>query len=80
MSGAGPIGILQAMFLVEKGLEVYVAARGLPPNRKSKIVSTIGAQYVSVATTPLKEIPNGFGLMDLIIEASDVWDSECESR
>lgn len=62
--GAGPIGLLIAMALRERHIETYVAAWSKPGNLKSQIVSSIGAQYVSVQETKIQD------QFDLIIEAS----------
>lgn len=68
--GAGPIGLLQAMLLVEQKMEVYVLARSPPGNKKSQLVQQIGAQYLSTLTTSLEQVANKIGKPDFIVEAS----------
>ena len=62
--GAGPIGLLTAMALRERHIDTYVAAWSKPGNLKSQIVSKIGAKYISVQETTIKD------RFDMIIEAS----------
>ncbi|MFH1638668.1 MAG: glucose 1-dehydrogenase [Candidatus Woesearchaeota archaeon] len=64
--GAGPIGLLVAMILRNKGLDTKVAAWSKRGNLKSSIVEEIGAEYVSVQDTELSQL----GKFDIIIEAS----------
>lgn len=68
--GAGPIGLLQAMLLVEQKMDVYVLARSPPGNKKSQLVHQMGAKYLSTTTTSLEQIANAIGKPDFIIEAS----------
>jgi len=66
--GAGPIGLLEAMILRNKGLKTIVAARSEEGNLKSDIVTKIGANYVSTKKIKLKDL----GKFDIIIESSGV--------
>ncbi|MBI4738526.1 glucose 1-dehydrogenase [Candidatus Woesearchaeota archaeon] len=68
--GAGPIGLLQAMLLVENGMTVNVVARSPPFNLKSKLVASIGARYISTSYQSLDEAVRDIGHLDLIVEAS----------
>ncbi|MGD9854438.1 MAG: glucose 1-dehydrogenase [Planctomycetaceae bacterium] len=70
VTGAGQIGILSAMMLRLRGLDVYVLARTLDPGLKQEIVEAYGAQYVSTQQTPLRELARQVGKPDLIIEAT----------
>ena len=49
--GAGPVGILGAMTLLEAGFRVFVYSRSRAPNAKAEIVNAIGATYVSTGET-----------------------------
>ena len=64
--GAGPIGLLEAMVLRNKGIETYVAARSEPGNKKSRIAEQIGAHYISTQDTDLADL----GKFDIVIESS----------
>jgi threonine dehydrogenase-like Zn-dependent dehydrogenase len=60
--GAGAIGTLTTYLLRLEGIEVWTAS--LEP--ASELVSTSGAQYASLADTPLEEL----GTFDLVVEAA----------
>lgn len=68
--GAGPIGILQSMLLLERGTNVYVLARSPPGNLKSQIITSIGANYISTSNVPLDNLILETGKLDFIVEAS----------
>jgi len=70
--GAGPIGLLAALVLRLSGLEVWVFARSLRPNRKADLSQVIGANYVSTGGLPLEQIAKAHGPFDLIFEATGV--------
>ncbi len=68
--GAGPIGILEAMILSIRGLDVCVVARSKSGNLKSKIVNNIGATYQSTSMSSLDDIAKKMGNIDIIVEAT----------
>lgn len=68
--GAGPIGLLQAMLCRNRNMETYVIARSPGGNRKSQLVESIGAHYLSTKETPFHDIQVQIGKVDLIVEAS----------
>ena len=68
--GAGPIGLLQTLILVEEGLDVAVLARSPAGNLKSQLVTTLGARYFSTSTTSEEDIFRDLGPRDFIVEAS----------
>ncbi len=68
--GAGPVGLLGAMLLVELGYETWVYSRGRAPNAKTAIVEEIGARYLSTAEVPPKEFAERAGRIDLVYEAA----------
>ncbi len=67
--GAGPLGILAALGLVLRGVDVTVFARSEPPTHNSTLLAEIGAKYVSTRQTSLAEAAGASGF-DLIFEAS----------
>ena len=70
VAGAGPVGLLGAMALVEAGYRTLVYSRSQPPNVKTGIVEAIGAEYVSCAAMPVEEFAAHAGPIDLIYEAA----------
>ncbi len=69
--GAGPIGLLGAMYLVTAGFETYVYSRSPVPNNKAAAVEGIGAAYISSETTPIEEFTAMVGTFELVYEALD---------
>ena len=57
--GAGPVGLLGAMALVNADFDTYVYAREPAPNPKSAVLELIGAQYLSAETHSLEAIRGG---------------------
>lgn len=70
VTGAGQIGLLTAMMLRLRGLEVYVLARTRNPGLKEEIAAAYGAKYVSTQDTSLHELARQVGKPDLIVEAT----------
>lgn len=70
VTGAGQIGLLAAMMLRLRGLEVYVLARTLNPGLKEEICDGYGAQYISTKHESMKELTDRVGRPDLVIEAT----------
>ena len=68
--GAGPVGLLGAMALVNADFETYVYAREPAPNEKSKVLEMIGAKYLSAETHSLEELAAAAGNVDLVYEAT----------
>jgi threonine dehydrogenase-like Zn-dependent dehydrogenase len=50
--GAGTVGLLAAMALRLRGLEVHVFARDAVPNRNATLVTELGAQYHATSDRP----------------------------
>jgi threonine dehydrogenase-like Zn-dependent dehydrogenase len=75
--GAGTVGLLAALALRNRGLEVTVFGLDEPPYLNSDLVEAIGARYVSTRRSPLAE-HHGF---DLVFEATGyspiVFDAMC---
>ncbi len=68
--GAGTIGLLAALAMRLRGLEVTCYSRGLPPYRNSDLMNEIGVQYVSSYQSTLKEASATYGPFDIIFEAT----------
>jgi threonine dehydrogenase-like Zn-dependent dehydrogenase len=65
--GAGPLGLLAAMLLRLRGLEVYSLATQPKDSLKADIVNHVGGTYVNITDTPLRALSVKF---DLIFEAT----------
>src|SRR5256886_17068031 len=50
--GAGTIGLLAALSLRMRGLQVVSFGRNLPPYRNSELLAELGVSYVSTAEQP----------------------------
>ncbi len=65
--GAGPVGLLGAMTLVQSGFDTYVYSHGSGP--KASIVESIGATFVSAEAKAAEMLPDLIGEIDLVYEA-----------
>ena len=72
VTGAGSIGLLTAMELRLRGIEVIVYSRRPRPYRNSDLAEAIGARYVSSADLSLADVAEKDGPIDLAIEATGV--------
>jgi threonine dehydrogenase-like Zn-dependent dehydrogenase len=68
--GAGPVGLLGAMALVNYDFDTYVYSRESAPNPKSQLVESIGAHYISSEATAPEMLPQHVGNIDLVYEAT----------
>jgi threonine dehydrogenase-like Zn-dependent dehydrogenase len=68
--GVGQIGLLTALVLRLRGIEVYSLARSKPGTLNSQIVAGIEAHYVSTSETPLQQLIKDVGKADLIVDAT----------
>lgn len=68
--GAGTIGLLAAMSLRMRGLQVTSFGRTIPPFKNSELLREIGVRYVSTQETPLKEASRQHGPFDIMFEAT----------
>jgi threonine dehydrogenase-like Zn-dependent dehydrogenase len=68
--GAGTIGLLAALSLRLRGLEVTVFARQAEPNMRADLLGAIDARYVSTVKTPLLDAARMYGPFDLVFEAT----------
>ncbi len=68
--GAGPIGLLAALALRLRGIEVTAFARTPAPNLNATLLETIGARYLSTRETGIGDAAGESGPFDLIFEAT----------
>jgi threonine dehydrogenase-like Zn-dependent dehydrogenase len=68
--GAGTIGLLAAMGLRLRGLDVTVFGRTPRPYLNSDLIEALGARYESTAAVPIVEGARKYGPFDLIFEAT----------
>ena len=68
--GAGTIGLLTALALRLRGLDVTVFGRTAGPYLNSDLIEALGARYVSTAEMPILEGARRYGPFDLIFEAT----------
>jgi threonine dehydrogenase-like Zn-dependent dehydrogenase len=68
--GAGPVGLLGAMALVNQGFDTYVYSREPAPNPKSQLLESIGANYISSENIASEMLPEQIGNIDLVYEAT----------
>jgi glucose 1-dehydrogenase len=67
--GAGPVGLLGAMLLVQEGFETYVYSRSPRPNYKADLAEAFGARYVASEETTVEGLAETVGRIDLVYEA-----------
>src|SRR5437763_4854381 len=68
--GVGQIGLLTALILRLRGIEVYSFARSQRGTLNSQIVEGLEAQYVSTSEMPLEKFVEQVGKADLIVDAT----------
>ena len=68
--GAGPVGLLGAMLLVERGFETIVFSRGEPDSPNAKLAMAFGATYVSSGRVTFEKLADRTRQIDLIYEAT----------
>jgi glucose 1-dehydrogenase len=68
--GAGTIGLLAAMALRLRGLDVTVFGRTARPYLNSDLIEALGARYESTVRLPIVEGARKYGPFDLIFEAT----------
>ena len=68
--GAGPLGLIAAMILRLRGLEVTSVARTPKPNRNADLLEAIGARYHSTHEEPFRIAAQTHGPFDIIFEAT----------
>ncbi len=67
--GAGPVGILGAMALLNRGFKTFVYSRSPKPNPKAELVEAIGAEYISTQHVSVDQLVERVGNIDVVYEA-----------
>jgi threonine dehydrogenase-like Zn-dependent dehydrogenase len=67
--GAGPVGLLGAMALVNAGFVTYVYSREVTPNLRADLANAIGAHYVSSQDQSIGQLAALVGNIDVVYEA-----------
>ena len=70
VTGAGTIGLLAALVLRLRGLDVTVFSRDRKPNRNAELIELTGARYISVQDSTILDGAAQHGPFDLIFEAT----------
>lgn len=70
VTGAGTIGLLTALALRLRDVDVTVLSRRRAPYLNSDLLDTIGARYLSTADVDPVRAAQAYGPFDLIVEAS----------
>jgi threonine dehydrogenase-like Zn-dependent dehydrogenase len=68
--GAGPVGLLGAMALVNNGFETFVYSRETPPNSRADLAAKVGAHYISSTTHSVEQLAGCVGNIDMVYEAA----------
>lgn len=68
--GAGTIGLLAALVLRLRGLDVTVFSRDRKPSRNAELIELTGARYISVQDSTILDGAGQYGPFDLIFEAT----------
>ena len=68
--GAGPVGLLGAMLLIERGFETIVFSRGDADSPNAKLATAVGATYVSSTRVSFERLAHRTRHIDLVYEAT----------
>ncbi len=68
--GAGPVGLLGAMALVNAGYRTYVYSREPAPSPRADLAAAFGAQYVSARERSISQLAALVGNIDVVYEAT----------
>ncbi len=69
VAGAGPVGILAAVLLRLRGLDVAVVERVHKPEKEA-LLARIGAAYAATSRTPLEQVATRGERIDVVVEAT----------
>ncbi len=69
VTGAGPVGILAALLLRLRGLDVTVVERTEKPARR-ELLARIGARYAATSVTPLGDVAAARERVDVALDAT----------
>lgn len=70
--GGGPVGLLGAMSLRNRGFDVTVYSRDREPNHSADTVKAIGGRYISSQDRTVEQMASDIGPIDLVYEATGV--------
>ena len=70
--GAGAIGLLAALYLRLRDLDVYLVAKAAPDSRSAKVAKEIGATLLDADAHPVAGLAKELGNLDLVFEATGV--------
>lgn len=70
VTGSGAIGLLAALVLKQRGLDVTVFSRTPAPNLKAELTETLGARYQSTQEKDIKAVAAEDGPFDIVFEAT----------
>ncbi len=68
--GAGTVGLLAALSLKMKGLEVTSFGRNSGPSRNQDLLAQLGVRYISTTDLSVRDAASRYGPFDLIFEAT----------
>jgi len=68
--GAGPVGLLGAMLLIERGFETIVFSRGDGSSPNARLAEAVGARYVSSKDVSFEALADDAKQIDLVYEAT----------
>jgi threonine dehydrogenase-like Zn-dependent dehydrogenase len=68
--GAGPVGLLGAMALVNSGFKTFVYSREPDGSEKAKLVAAIDCTYISGETHNVEQLAAAVGQVDVVYEAT----------
>jgi threonine dehydrogenase-like Zn-dependent dehydrogenase len=68
--GAGPVGLLAAMALVNAGYQTYIYSREPANDSRAALAASFGAHYVSSQEQSIAELASLAGNIDVIYEAT----------
>lgn len=68
--GGGPVGLLAAAVLRNRGMRTAVVGREPATDHRAQIAIAMGAEYLSVEGIQLSDLPKLLGPLDLVIEAT----------
>jgi threonine dehydrogenase-like Zn-dependent dehydrogenase len=68
--GAGTLGLLAALALRVRGVQVTSFGRVIPPYKNSELLKEIGVRYVSTQQMPISQAAKEYGPFDIIFEAT----------
>jgi threonine dehydrogenase-like Zn-dependent dehydrogenase len=67
--GAGPVGLLGAMTLLNEGFETLIYSRLGSEPKRLEISKAIGAEFIAAEDKPVEELSRCLGEVDVILEA-----------